>query len=85
MTRTVNDMVSDIVLSTGWILGVIAGAGGVIAFLFRALIVSKDAELARLKADFDLFREQVEKDDARRAKEDGQIKILIDMVHRLKK
>lgn len=77
--------IADVVLSSGWVLGVIAGAGSVIAFLFRQLIVSKDQELARLKMDFDLYREQVEKDESRRAKEDKQIRELIELIHRLPK
>jgi hypothetical protein len=41
-------ILADVVISTPWMLGALAGAGSVIAFLFRALIVSKDREYEHL-------------------------------------
>jgi len=41
-------MTAQIEISTAWMLATLAGAGGVIAFLFRALITSKDREYSFL-------------------------------------
>lgn len=80
-----------VVLTPGWILGVLGGSGTVIAFLFHALMASKDRQieareqaLKQLQEDFDLFVEQVKKDELRRDKEDAHVKALIDEAIRLK-
>lgn len=73
-----------LVLTPGWILGVLAGAGSVIALLFKLLIASKDREIDRMNEDFDLFKEQVKKDELRREKEDERVALLIDEVKRFK-
>ncbi len=46
-------LLAQVVLDTAYLLAILAGAGGVIAFLFRALISSKDRELASIIAEKD--------------------------------
>jgi len=41
-------MIAGVEVSAAWVLATLAGAGGVIAFLFRALITSKDREYSLL-------------------------------------
>lgn len=67
-----------LVVTSEWALGVLAGAGGVIALLFKLLIASKDRELERVKDDFQQLKDQMAKDEIRREKEDAHIKLLID-------
>ena len=73
-----------LVLSPEWLLGVLAGSGTVIAFLFKLLITSKDRELDRVNEDFKLFKEQAEKDEMRREKEDWRVAMLIEETKRFK-
>lgn len=71
-------------LTPVWILGVLAGSGTVIAVLFKLLIASKDREIERMNEDFDLFKEQVKKDELRREKEDARLDLLIEEAMRVR-
>lgn len=73
-----------LVLTPAWILGTLGGAGTVIAFLFRLLMTSKDREIARISEDFNLYREQVKKDELRREKEDVRLDLLLDEAMKVK-
>jgi len=72
-------------LTPTWLLGVLAGSGTVIGVLFKLLINSKDREIARIQEDFDLFKEQVQKDELRREKEDARLELLIEEAMRVGK
>jgi len=72
-------------LTPAWLLGALAGAGTVIGVLFKLLIASKDREIARIQEDFDLFKEQVAKDELRREKEDARLELLIEEAMRVGK
>jgi len=74
--------IADVVLSTEWMLGILAGSGAVIGLLFRLLITAKDQEIERLKRDFELFVEQAEKDDLRHEKENAQVELLIETIRK---
>lgn len=74
-----------VVLTPAWILGVLAGSGTVIAFLFQLLMASKNREIERLKEDFALFVEQHKKDELRREKEDERVRLLIEEAMKAKK
>jgi len=79
-------MLADgLTLTPVWILGVLTGAGTVIALLFKLLIASKDREIERISNDFNLFKEQVAKDELRRDKEDARVSLLITEAIRVKK
>lgn len=83
--ETSTPLADGVVLTSAWVLAVLAGAGTVIAFLFKSLIASKDREIERIKEDFALFVEQTRKDELRREKEDAHVKLLIDEAIRIKK
>lgn len=73
-----------LVVTSEWILGVLAAASGVIGLLFKLLMASKDRELDRVKEDFELLKQQMAKDELRRDKEDTHVKLLIDEAIRMK-